>query len=327
MSHEVESMFYVGKTPWHGIGTELQNAPTTYDAIVTAKLNWTVSTYPMHYLDAQGSQQTCISKAVIRDSDGRKLGEVGPRWTALQNCQAFEWFDPFVTSGLASLETAGSLFNGERIFILAKIKGEDDVIVKESDDRVCRYVLLSNGHDGKLAVRVGFTPIRVVCNNTLGMAHRNNASKLLRIRHTRNVNDTLEQVREVMNLANAEFETTVEQYRKLASTTINTNDLQKYVKLVFKKNSVESETSEKETDDELSRVEEKVTELFETGIGANLQGVHGTLWGAYNAITEFLTWHRGRSQDRRLDQLWFGAAATLSQKALHIGTDFEKLAA
>ena len=327
MSHEVETMFYVGKTPWHGIGTELQDAPSTYDAIVAAKLDWTVSTYPMFYLDTQGSQQTCASKAVIRDSDGRKLGEVGPRWTPLQNCKAFEWFDPFVTSGLATLETAGSLFCGERIFILAKIKSDDDVIVKESDDRVSRYVLLSNGHDGKLSVRVGFTPIRVVCNNTLGMAHKNNASRLLRIRHTKNVTDTLEQVREVMNLANKEFESTSEQYRKLANTTINANDLQKYVKLVFKKNSaVESET-EKETDDELSRVEEKVTELFETGIGANLSGVHGTLWGAYNAITEFLTWHRGRSQDRRLDQLWFGAAATLSQKALHIGTDFAKLAA
>jgi hypothetical protein len=85
-------------------------------------------------------------------------------------------------------------------------------------DEVEKYLLLSHGHDGSLAVRVGFTPVRVVCANTLSMAHGSDASKLIRVRHSKSLHENLANIREVMNLANAEFEATAEQYRLLADS-------------------------------------------------------------------------------------------------------------
>ena len=85
------------------------------------------------------------------------------------------------------------------MWALAKISDGNMDVGKQ--DSVAHYILLSNAHDGSVAVRVGFTPIRVVCNNTLTLAHDSNASKLLRIRHTSSLHENLELVREIMNIA------------------------------------------------------------------------------------------------------------------------------
>src|SRR6185295_11897446 len=127
----------------------------------------------------------------------------------------------------AQIETAGSLRQGKRVWVLAKIN-RDPLVIK-GNDVVEKYVLLSNSHDGTLAVRVGFTPIRVVCNNTLSMAINSEASKLIRIKHTKNVVSNLESVQEIMNLADQEFQATAEQYRMLTRKDINSKDLEKYI--------------------------------------------------------------------------------------------------
>jgi len=165
-------------------------------------------------------------------------------------------------------------------------------------------VLLSNSHDGSLAVRVGFTPIRVVCANTLKLAHDNVSSQLIRVRHTKSMNNTLDGIREIMNLANMQFEATAEQYRRLASRACNSEDLEKYIKIVFKK---ESETPQFQT------LKEKITANFEHGRGSELS--RGTMWGAYNAITEYLGYEHGRNNDNRLNSLWFGTSDNLNQRA------------
>jgi phage/plasmid-like protein (TIGR03299 family) len=172
MAHEVESMMYVGQAPWHGLGVPLQNPPTIEEAIRLAGLDWTVSTKPVALID--GGIPVPSHRAVVRDSDGRILGMVGKDWRPLQNRPAFEWFNPILASGAATLETAGSLRDGARVFILAKI-GADPV----PDDGVALDDLLSNGHDGTLAARVGFTDTRVVCANTLAAAHASSASAVV----------------------------------------------------------------------------------------------------------------------------------------------------
>lgn len=341
MSDEIEvvdgvaSFFSVKETAWHKRGHVIQNAPTIEVGLKLAGLNWTVSKHKMfanctRLGDDGNSTFTRIpaeTEMVIRDSDGKRLGEVGPQWKPLQNQDAFEWFDPFLKSGSATLETAGSLFEGRRIFILAKLSMEDSVIVPKVDDRIRKYVLLSNGHDGKLAIRVGFTPIRVVCANTLAMSHGDKASALMRVKHTAKAADTLVKVREAMNLANQAFEATADQYRALAKMDIKTEDLKKYINLVFKKETAEEEElpsapsdrerSIKEDDGRL--IENKIMPLFEEGPGAELPGVRGTLWSAYNSITYFLSYMRGRTQDERLNQLWFSSSLKTNKKALDIG--------
>jgi phage/plasmid-like protein (TIGR03299 family) len=313
MAHEVEQMMYVGQTPWHRLGKRFVEAPSLEDAIVAAGLDWKVTTEPV----LSQSGEVLPALATRRSSDGRILGVVGPTYNPLQNSEAFDFFRPFLESGEAAIETAGSLRMGQRVFVLAKLKLDPMEVVK--NDAVQKYVLLSNSHDGTLAVRVGFTPIRVVCANTMALAHDSKASKLIRVRHTKNVLDNLDQIRSVMNLANAEFEATAEQYRLLASKEINQADLEKYVKLVFNTNKKLAEAEGNIDSLNNRRLINGVQPLFEKGRGNDMPGVKGTLWAAYNAVSEYLQYERGSDDQARLDQMWFGQGAQLNKRALDVG--------
>jgi phage/plasmid-like protein (TIGR03299 family) len=314
MAHEVEQMLYVGQTPWHGLGTRFIEAPTLEQAIVAAGLDWTVSTEPVF----SQAGETLPALATRRSSDGRILGVVGPNYTPLQNLDAFKFFHPFLEMNEAQIETAGSLRMGQKVFVLAKLKLDPMEIVK--GDAVEKYVLLSNSHDGTLAVRIGFTGVRVVCANTMAMAHNSNASKLIRVRHSKNVVSNLENIRETMNLANAEFEATAAQYRALASKEINQADLEKYVKLVFNTNKKLAEAEGDVANLNNKRLMNAITPLFEKGRGNDLPGVRGTLWAAYNSIVEYAQYYRGEDAQVRLDSLWFGQGAAINKRALDVAT-------
>jgi phage/plasmid-like protein (TIGR03299 family) len=224
MAHEIEQMMYVGKKPWHSLGKAFVQAPSLEEAMVAAGLDWSVSTEPVF----TAANEKLAALATRRSSDGRILGVVGPSYTPLQNQNAFEFFRPFIEASEASIETAGSLREGQRVFVLCKIN-RDPLVVK-GNDTVEKYALLSNSHDGTLAVRVGFTGVRVVCANTLKLSHSSAASKLLRVRHTKNVNQALDKIQEIMNLADQEFTATAEQYRVLANKNVIKQDLETYVK-------------------------------------------------------------------------------------------------
>ena len=310
MAHEIETMFYLNETPWHGLGQRLLEVPTIEQAIIAAGLDWSVSTKELYLADGTKAP----SKAVVRESDNSILGVVGEKYTPLQNEDAFKFFNPFLESGQATLETAGALRDGKRVWILAKIN--KDPMDIGGGDLVEKFILLAHGHDGLMSVRTGFTPIRVVCNNTLSMAVSNGASQLIRVKHTKNIKQNLANVAEIMNAANQKFEATAEQYRKLANTDINSADLEKFVKLVF----VGPKYEELELDGKTPArdVMPKVIRLFEEGRGSELKSANGTYWGAYNAINEYLGYERGEDKGARLDKMWFGDSANLNKKALDI---------
>jgi len=307
MAHEIETIAYFQQTPWHGLGTALE-ADDLYDWPKTcekAGLAWDVELVPLVTADTQAKVQ---NKAVRRTSDSKVLGVVGHRFAPLQNRDAFKWFQPFLDAKEAALHTAGSLRNGSRIWVLAKLN-RTPVVVAPGDE-VSKFILLSHGHDGSLALRVGFTPIRVVCQNTLSMAHGSDASKLIRIKHTKDIHENLLSIREVMNVANAEFEATADQYRHLARKSINQADLRRYLKKVLK---VEDD---QEASTRLNNIVEEIMGLAEAGRGNDLLSIRGTFWTAYNGVSEWLTYNRGRSEDNRLNSLWFGDGANLNRRAL-----------
>jgi phage/plasmid-like protein (TIGR03299 family) len=188
----------------------------------------------------------------------------------------------------------------------------------KGNDIVEKYVLVSNSHDGTLAVRVGFTSVRVICANTLAAAHNSEASKLIRVKHTKNVVQNLENIREIMDVANSEFEATAEQYRLLANTQINQKDLEKYVKLVFNSQSRILEAEGNLDSINNKKIIEEIQPLFEKGRGNDLPEIKGTMWAAYNAISEHLQYNRGNDDQVRLDNLWFGQGAQLNKKALDV---------
>ena len=302
----VEKMVHFGEMPWHGDSEELTGNETSREVMQKAGLDWNVVTKPLFMEDGTAVP----AQASIRESDNSVLGVVGPRWTPLQNADAFGVFEPLVESGDMAWHTAGSLRDGQRVWVLCQLNLDNSEIVK--GDEISKFALLSNGHDGKLAVHFGFTPIRVVCANTEALARECKASKRIRVRHHRFVKDNVEKLRDIMNVANQEFEATCDEYRFLASRSINQEDLEKYVKIVFNQHGKDNDEIPTRSKNIMNRVEE----LFTDGRGNNLEGVSGTWWAAYNAVTEYLNYEKGRTTQNRLDSLWFGQNGVQSQKAL-----------
>jgi phage/plasmid-like protein (TIGR03299 family) len=165
-------MMYVGAEPWHGLGQKLDGPATSVEAIQAAHLDWDVIKVPL-FTKQRGRYRDIPNRfGVVRADKSSKgdtavLGIVGASYKPFQNRQAFAWFDGIVGEGKAIYHTAGALGEGERVWILAKLPGEIRVL---GDDVVNKFLLLSNSHDGESSIQVKFTPIRVVCNNTLTMA-------------------------------------------------------------------------------------------------------------------------------------------------------------
>ena len=313
MSANVESMMFAqsGGIPWHGEGNPIDDNDC-YDipkGITSAGMDWTVGLRDLETVD---TREKVSHKACYRQSDNKILGIVGPRFTPVQNIDMFKWFQPFLDSKVASLHTAGSLCGGTKVWVLAKLNLDNQTIVK--DDEVAPFMLLANSHDGSMAVRAGWCPIRIVCTNTLAMGISHADSKLIRIRHSAKVLENMEAVREVMDIAKHDFEATTEQYKFLASKSIHQGDIRKYVKVLLDCENVVDAELPKKTENILS----EIITLVENGRGQNNPLVKGTFWGLYNGVNEYLNYNKGRNVSNRLDNLWFGQGATLNNKALDL---------
>jgi phage/plasmid-like protein (TIGR03299 family) len=309
MAHEVEQMFSVKQTPWHGLGEIVREAPNVESAIKLAGLDWPVEMRALHTVQGSIPVKKC---AIVRGSDESVLGVAGPDYQPLQNDKAFEFFNPFLESGECKLETAGSLKKGKRIWVMAKLNRDPIAVTK--NDLVEKFLLLSNSHEGHVSVRVGFTPVRVVCANTLAMATGDARASLLRVTHKSNMKEGMERVQEIVNTANAAFEATAEQYKVLAKTNVSAKDIEKYVKLVF----VDRKTNSERKSLRLEKMTETITRLFETGQGNDVKGVRGTAWALYNGATEYLSYEIGKDADRRLNSLWFGRNLKRNKKAFDV---------
>jgi hypothetical protein len=164
---------------------------------------------------------------------------------------------------------------------------------------------------------VGYTPIRVVCANTLAWAHSSSDSKLIRIRHTRSSKNNLENVRDIMDNINAGFEATAEQYRFLASKNFNQADIRRYVKTML---GIEG-TIDGDIKTRTRNIMDEILGLVE-GPKQSATNVRGTWWAAYNGYNEYLNYNKGRTEDNRLDSLWFGLNANDNNKALNKAMEF-----
>ena len=311
MAAAIEQMMFVGATPWHGLGNKVEADIGIEDAIVSAGLDWEVGLKDLQTVDGVPVNH----RATYRKTDGSILGVVGPRYTPLQNRDSFDWFQPFLDAGECALHTAGSLHSGQKVWVLAQLNRDNSEIV--TGDEVSKFILLSNSHDGTTAIRVGYTPIRVVCANTLAWAHSNTNSQLIRIRHTRSSKSNLENVRDIMDNINAGFEATAEQFRFLASKDFNQADIRRYVKVML---GIEG-TIDGDIKTRTRNIMDEILALVE-GPKQSATNVRGTWWAAYNGYNEYLNYNKGRTEDNRLDSLWFGANANDNNKALNKAMEF-----
>ena len=297
MSHHFESGFFVNQGAWHGLGKILDHPPTTAQAIADAGLDWQVKEQPIYTQSNSGLSPVTSHKSLVRSTDHQVLGIVSQQYKPLQNQDAFSWFDFLLHDNDVALESAGSLKDGKRVWILAKIAQSPTDIVK--NDPVEPYLLLSNSHDGSSAIWIMFTPIRVVCQNTLSYAlsGRNKSEdrgRAFRIRHQGDIQSKLNQAQIALNFARQSFITATEEYKAMAAYSINQADLDLYLSLVL-------DTDTPQT----TRAYPQIVANFERGRGN--QG--SSLWDAYNGVTEWLDYQRGNSDSKRLESTWFGSSA------------------
>lgn len=327
MSHEVESMFSVGQRPWHGLGHVLPGAPSIHEALVLAGLNWQVGLAALYTAVVADGQPVPVTshRAAVRMDTGAVLGVVGEDFRPLQNERAFAFFEPLVAEGLLSLETAGSLRQGRRVWVMARVAGEPEVIVPGADDVVDPFVLLCHGHDGSLALRVGFNATRVVCANTLSLA-MSAQDGMVSIRHTSGMEDALDLARETIAAQIRHFRGSADAWRSLAAKTCTDADFVRYVLRVaaLSRGLGDDEAGESmPTAKTGKRLLEAIVPLFTTGAGNDAPGVRGTWWAAYNAVTQWLTHSRGSAAGsateqaaRRFEALHLGESRRLSMRAL-----------
>ena len=194
MPADIETMFFTGATPWHGLGKKVDGLLTSADAIRAAGLDWTVGLRPV--FDGNGKPIPGW-QAVTREKDNRTFGLVQSKYRPIQNAQAFDFMDTLVQSREAMYETAGALGNGARIWLLSRITKTIRIDGDPSD--IDTFLLLSGAHDGNGAVKTMVTPTRVVCRNTLNAAIRG-AKVTFSIRHTGDITSKLAAARETLHL-------------------------------------------------------------------------------------------------------------------------------
>lgn len=318
------SMFYVDEPPWHGLGKRLSSPATSVEAITAANLDWKVSKRQLFIQQGQWHVPVQDRFAVVRPPHGEEdcdvtLGIVGKGYTALQNSEAFAFFDHIVGKKAAMYHTAGALGHGERVWILAKLPGTIQVI---GDDVTDKFLLLSNSHDGSSAVQVKFTPIRVVCQNTLTMAL--SQGDTIRIPHTRDVRIMLQRSERAMGIINRRYNDISKVLKAMARHKLTVERVRKYLAQVF--------PLPRDTEDEYGRrrAEENraLSEiLFDQGAGNRLPGAVGSLWAAYNGVTELID-HRQTKQtdDQRLASMWFGDGYLAKARAYRVAGEFLKAA-
>jgi phage/plasmid-like protein (TIGR03299 family) len=321
MAHNINEgkrVMTVGQAPWHGLGTVLDKPATAIEAINAAQLDYKVS---VKEIQTKEGIIIPFKKAIIREDTQTPLGVVGNVYTPVQNTEAFSFFDNVVGEGQAIYHTAGALGDGERIWILAKLPKE---IVVAREDIVEKYLLLTNTHDGSSALKMYFTPIRVVCQNTLNATIQHSKDGVS-IKHSSQVNEKIKIARDVLNLTLKKYDAFESIIKGFAKKSLKVSQVEKYFDTLI----MGDTNDRKEETTKILNIKNRMQELFETGKGNQLDGVKGTVWAAYNAVTEFADHHKvvknlDTDPTNRLKDIWFGASAKLKQDAFDLAMVFAK---
>lgn len=314
MSHNIEkrngkaSIVYAGETPWHKLGQKIGQAFDAKTALREGGLDFTVEKVGLQTVDGT----PLVNRYGLRRTDTKDvLGVVTDFYQPLQNREAFGFFDAAFGKGKAKYEVAGVLGKGEKVWLLAKLPGDFRV---GSEDTIGKWLLLTNGHDTCEPVRAKFTPIRVVCQNTLSAALRGKDSEI-RVQHIGDVAGKLEIAGKLLKQAGIYFDEVQGVFTGFIRKQIKGDALRQYATRVITMNPL---AKWEELSANTQKVVNRIEELHETGLGSDIKKVRGTLWGAYNAVTEYV------DHDRTKESLNFmatGRGAEIKQRAFQIAQE------
>lgn len=331
MAHELTQrhdgtaeMAYVGDVPWHGLGQRLTPGASIEEWKQAAGMDWMIGRRALTY----AADRACTDlrtltdqQLLIRLDSGAPLGIVSPKYNIVQPGEVLEFFRTLTAEAGFQLETAGTLFGGARYWALAKVTEA----TLAGWDRVGGYCLISTTADGSRATEVRKTTVRVVCNNTLGMALAADTKDVIRIGHREMF--SIEKVHEKMGLTVEQFDTFIEAANTLTKVKVTTAAAEDFVARLLRAQAGKAadqgddEDADALDEDAKSRAPrglEMILGLFDgAGRGADQKGSKGTAWGLVNAVTEYVD-HLATAKtiDHRLDRAFFGSGDKLKTLAL-----------
>jgi phage/plasmid-like protein (TIGR03299 family) len=311
MAHLVETMAYAGESPWHGLGVEVHNDLTPDQMLVKAGLDWTVDKMPS-FVNINGEQIQTGQQALVRSSDNSILSMVSDDWNPCQNHEAFEFFNDFVMEGDMEMNTAGSLKQGKNVWALAKVKDSFEIL---GGDKVESYLLFSNPHEYGRCIDIRFTPIRVVCNNTLTLSLAGKSDLMVRLNHRSKFDPAM--VKQTLGIASKKLGTYKDMAEFLASKTYTSESVVEYLKEVFP-------SLTKKDNSIMSRPATQAFEVLETQPGAEFG--KNSFWQAFNATTYVVDHVLGHSQETRLQSAWYGDNRKRKLVALEKAVEFAEAA-
>lgn len=312
--------------PWHGLGVALDAPATAAEAIKAASLDWTVETRPvvtyrvgewdaLSRTERRTEMLIPDKKAIVRTDTQEVFAIMGDGYEPVQNVDNFNLFDAVIAQGEAMYHTAGSLFGGRKVWILAKLP--EDIVVSDMD-KVEQYILLSSSHDGSAALRMQFTPIRVVCANTLSFALRDTKGAFY-AKHTRNVMHKASEAREVLGLAKEYYDLFASQVDRLVNTRMTIIEVQDYLQKLY---SFKEDVKYGDQDHRIIKQYEGTLDVLNHPTNRT-GGMEGTKWAAYNAVTYYIDHERpvvgsntvDEVRNKRLNTSWFGKGVDIRQRA------------
>jgi phage/plasmid-like protein (TIGR03299 family) len=318
MVANVETMAYAGQVPWHGLGNQVSEAITTDDMLDAAGLNWRVQKKPMFFNDAEMNNKPVDDYyALVRDTDNKSLGVCGKDYTPAQNKSTLDFFKKWCTAGHMSLETAGSLDGGRQVWALAKIKDSFSLF---KEDPVQGYLLLNSPHVWGKSLIIKFTPIRVVCQNTLMMAMRDSSGQSFRMPHRYEFGtEMMKTAEEALGISIDMMAAFKKQAEVLAKTKCDAQAYYRYLTKLFAPADFK-QLAEEDTLSiaDLNRNAYQVATYLNTQPGHTLKSSSGTWWGALNSLTYWVDHKSGRERDTALTAAWFGTKAKLKESALEL---------
>jgi phage/plasmid-like protein (TIGR03299 family) len=330
MSHEIanidgkDCMAYVGAIPWHGLGQELtKDAPIevwTKEAgmdypIIPTRVKFDIPNDPI-LKDSEIKISEYKGRVVLYRGDTHSpLSIVSDDYKIVQPKQILEFFRDLVAINGMTLETAGVLFGGRNYWAMANTNCEDQVV---DGDTVKGRLLLTTSCDGTMASTAKYIAERVVCRNTqrIALAEKDGAKPTIKVTHSSEFNPT--KIKQALGLLGHGWEKYMRNVRLMAEKKVTDDDVKKYIAtLILNKNQFEKFENENTIH---RRVEAKLDTIFNLykGEGMGAEMVTGTVWGAYNAVTEYVDHRIGNIPDNKLWNSWFGFQENLKNKAFEL---------
>jgi len=299
---------FVGETPWHGLGQELEQGASLDQWRRAAGLDWRIQRAPVQYMN--GDVHTFPSQEVLYRSDNNEpLSIVSSRYREVQPEDVLHFFKDLTEASGYRLHTAGSLRGGRRIWALAETGKVSEVV---NGDPVAGYLLLATSCDKGMATTARFTSVRVVCANTLRAAESARNTSVVSVPHSTIFDPAA--VKRRMGIAVSAFDAFMSQAKKLAATQVNAAKADAFMAALL------SPYLQPGAELTKNRSYQKIMALFDgEGLGAELPGVRGTAWGLVNAVTEYTDHHNpSRTNDARINSAWFGRGDTFKNEAMDI---------